>query len=558
MKNALFFILFILIVLKSTITIACSVFNITTDNNVLAGRNHDRYDETGTIKYLIELSPASEGKNGTFFCIVENMNNYAPAEGINDKGLFMGLASVPKTTIINDYSKTGVYDDYTARIILEKCSTVDEAIKELRKYNVYFNPSYPTHYMIADPTGRSVVIEYVNKEMRVIEKKGNSQYIANAYLSDVKLKDVPSWAADNRYSVLEYYLKDKNKLNIDDGFLLLSLVAQGKSTQTSTVYDLQKKEITIVWQKQYNKKIKFNLSEELKKGLRIKEISSLNINDRPEVFDPTITKVNNTISVTTKSELSIYENSWPAFSINYPADWIEKNPDSDMVFRIEAITGMPFLQIGVFANMNFPLIYSSRIYHKELVKRGSDIKLIYDNGILLKDGTPAQESEFSYISNTGKKLNLYFLTAKKENHWILILISNDKGKTGKQLKDIAYSFEMQGEDKPADLPDDIKKHISKIESDVMSHDINGLMQNFSDKFLNNGSSKPEFEAALKMMLQDIEFFRIVITKIKVLDNKVNVAGFMNVNNINKTFYSDTYIKENGQWKSCGNQKPKQI
>ncbi len=562
MKKVLFLIVFVFLVFKSAIAIACSVFNVTTDSTVLAGRNHDHYDESGTMKYLLEFSPASVGKNGAFFSVVEYMNNYSPAEGFNDKGLFMGAASVPRTTIINDNSKTGVYGDHIIRIILERCSNVDEAIIEMEKYYIQFEQisGYPAHYMITDPSGRSVIIEYVNKEMRVVEKKGNSQYMANAYLSEVKSDDTPSWSRDHRYNTLKSLLENNNKVSINDAFSILSKVAQGQySTQTSTIYDLKKKVITLVWQRKYGRKISFNLDNELRKGTQIKEIIYLKFEEDKAVSELGLAETNDSLPLIANSVPCLYENGWPAFSINYPAGWIDKTPqpNTGIVLWAETSSRMPFIQVRVLPNINLPLEYSSRIYLKKLTDIGNNIKLIYEKGIKLKDNTRAQEAEFAFLSNTGEKINAYFLTAKKEDTWICVIISSDRGKITKEQKNFAYSLNIKpGEDKPVDLPDDIKKFVNKIESDVLSHDIDVIMHNISDKFLNYGISKSEFESALKMMIQSIASFRIIITKIEILENRVNVAGFMKVNNIHKSFYSDTYIKENDQWKCHGNQKPK--
>jgi predicted choloylglycine hydrolase len=282
MKSILSIILFVLFIFKTTITIACSLFHVSTPDTVIAGRNHDWFDEGSSLKYLIEFYPSATGRNGTFFNVANLMTMHLAFEGINDKGLFMGLAAVPKTTITNDNSKMLINGCGIIRNILEKCSTVDEAVDEFKKYSVYVDQSspigFPNHYMLADSSGKSAVIELVNSEIRVMKKKGNFQCMTNAYLSEVKCDDVPFWAKDNRYNILISCLENNNKVNINDSLSILSKVAQTmpfSCTQTSIVYDLKNKIITIVWQRQYDKRIIINLEEELKKGEQVKEISSL-------------------------------------------------------------------------------------------------------------------------------------------------------------------------------------------------------------------------------------------------------------------------------------------
>lgn len=94
---------------------------------------------------------------------------YLPFDGMNEKGLTVALLAVPEVQIKNDSSKITLNTTTTIRLILDNASNVDEAIELLRKYNIYFSGDVYCHYLIADSTGKSVIIEYYDNEIQVIE-----------------------------------------------------------------------------------------------------------------------------------------------------------------------------------------------------------------------------------------------------------------------------------------------------------------------------------------------------------------------------------------------------
>jgi len=144
-----------------------------------------------------------------------------------------------------------------------------------------------------------------------------------------------------------------------------------------------------------------------------------------------------------KSETKLYVNDWPAFSLSYPAHWLKKTSDSKFVFRAEAPKGFPAFRIAIISNMDMPLKYSTSIYLPELSNMGKDINVFYDKKAKLKDGTPAQEVELEWVTNAGIKLNTLFLTAKKDDIWILVTVSDTKGRIEGDLRKIPYSLKIK-------------------------------------------------------------------------------------------------------------------
>lgn len=96
-----------------------------------------------------------------------------------------------------------------------------------------------------------------------------------------------------------------------------------------------------------------------------------------------------------RSVPGLYVNNSPAFSVSYPANWVEKAPDMPgCVFRVTSTEGFPALRIFVVQTMGAPLQYAAGIYLQELAKTSGDAKLLYDKQTQLADGSPAQEAAF--------------------------------------------------------------------------------------------------------------------------------------------------------------------
>ena len=114
----------------------------------------------------------------------ERLSVFLPLDGINEKGLSVGVLQIKAKTTKQNTGKKKILTTVAIRAILDKCATVDEAIELLSGYDMVDMLSDNYHFLISDATGKSVVIEYVNNEMRVIPaEKDNTIAVTNFYLS---------------------------------------------------------------------------------------------------------------------------------------------------------------------------------------------------------------------------------------------------------------------------------------------------------------------------------------------------------------------------------------
>lgn len=113
---------------------------------------------------------------------------YAPLDGMNERGLYVSILQLDKeTTNQTDPNKNDVTTTVAVRYLLDKAASVDEALDILRGFNMHnvFGTAY--HYAIADNSGKSVVVEYINNEMKVTDAK----VVTNHYLTDNEAKPLP-------------------------------------------------------------------------------------------------------------------------------------------------------------------------------------------------------------------------------------------------------------------------------------------------------------------------------------------------------------------------------
>lgn len=254
-----FIIVFALIIFwMSQQVLACTIFHVTNKNGeVLVGRNFDSETDGGRVWFIT----GSEENNG--MAIFEQLGINMPYEGINDKGLFIGVAAVPNTATPFSLFKPMRKSLEMVKIVLEQAGTVDEALKIFANYTVIFGTflGYPIiHYKIVDKNGNSAVVEYVEREIRII-KGINSQIITNHYLTSPKIGPV-SKTSFERYNAVKDNLK-KQDYSITDVQELLKIASQ-KTTIWSNVYNLNTQQIRLTYKNSITRD--FDLKSELYQG----------------------------------------------------------------------------------------------------------------------------------------------------------------------------------------------------------------------------------------------------------------------------------------------------
>ncbi len=108
---------------------------------------------------------------------------HLPFDGMNEQGLAVGMAAVPAGAAPLDPALPTVDDLELMRWMLDRASTVDEAVGVLRRANVAWGNGPPIHYLIADATGQAALVEYVQGEMVVLPNEEPWHLATNFFVS---------------------------------------------------------------------------------------------------------------------------------------------------------------------------------------------------------------------------------------------------------------------------------------------------------------------------------------------------------------------------------------
>jgi hypothetical protein len=104
---------------------------------------------------------------------------FLPFDGMNEKGVAIALLAVPEASPPNDEEKITLNTTTAIRLVLDKAASIDEAVALLRQYNIYFSGGINCHFLIADASGKSVLVEYYDGRLQTITTEENYQIASN-------------------------------------------------------------------------------------------------------------------------------------------------------------------------------------------------------------------------------------------------------------------------------------------------------------------------------------------------------------------------------------------
>lgn len=169
---------------------------------------------------------------------------FLPFDGMNEKGVCIAPLAVPEAQTIDDPDKITLNTTTAIRLVLDKAASVDEAVELLRKYNIYFSADAPCHFLIADATGKSVIVEYYDNGLQVVESDMDYQ-IASNFIAYHGLNIGEGYTEFDRYDTVEKVLQNNNTVTMEDCEKLLNTVGiydgETDKLQWSVVYNLTDK-----------------------------------------------------------------------------------------------------------------------------------------------------------------------------------------------------------------------------------------------------------------------------------------------------------------------------
>ncbi|MDE5714645.1 MAG: linear amide C-N hydrolase [Anaeroplasmataceae bacterium] len=273
--------------------IACSAFTAQLENgDRVFGRNYD-FDKTNTC--IVKTNPKHGFKSISTIDLqflgldvnkdVKGLMNritalaapFVPLDGINEKGvscaIFMSYQGGDKTIATNqDTEKPDITSTTMLRLILDYADSVEAAVELVNRYDLHDSAQTSYHYMVADSTGKSAILEWVNgtdktdndgKNRKLVvtyndddshigtrEAESDFQWITNFIIQPNYYETDDEKPGFDRYNIIYDGLKSTNGILKDEGTAMRILQSVGQRyykeghdgcTVHSVVYNLTKK-----------------------------------------------------------------------------------------------------------------------------------------------------------------------------------------------------------------------------------------------------------------------------------------------------------------------------
>lgn len=186
---------------------------------------------------------------------------YAPLDGMNEAGLAVSVNMIQDSAAIEQNTdKPDITTTTAIRLLLDQAGNVDEALELLGQYDLHGSMGMMVHFAIADSTGRSVAVEYVDNEMIVTE----TPVLTNFYLAEGEKQGIGTQQSHERYDILLNQLEETPQMGMEDVRDALDSVSKDnfgefESTEWSIVMNLSAGEARYYHRENYNQNYTFRL-----------------------------------------------------------------------------------------------------------------------------------------------------------------------------------------------------------------------------------------------------------------------------------------------------------
>ncbi len=254
---------------------ACTVFyGHNAKGEALLGRNFDWRHRSSLLLFtdppdgyasvsMVDLGYLGFEPGGVNLQSLSNLKSAPlwPFDGMNERGVAIGMMAVPDTQGLHDPAKPTVDSLAVIRLVLDYAGDLDEALNIMQGANIDFGSGPWLHYLVSDREG-SAVVEILADRINVIRNQQPWQAATNFVLSG--LSEPEADAACPRYQTASDYLEqNQGVLDSIEAMSLLEDVSQPE-TVWSVVYQLDTSEIQIALGRDYTDVHIFNLAHPLK------------------------------------------------------------------------------------------------------------------------------------------------------------------------------------------------------------------------------------------------------------------------------------------------------
>ena len=190
---------------------------------------------------------------------------YAPLDGMNEKGLAVSVNMIQDTASIDqDTGKPDLTTTTAIRLLLDQAADVEEALELLSQYDLHASMGMMVHFALADASGRSVAVEYVDQEMVVTE----TPVLTNFYLAEGEKQGIGTEQSHQRYEILTERLSQSDAMTMEEVRDALDRVSKDnfgdefESTEWSVVLNLAAGEARYYHRENYKRAYVFHIQKQ--------------------------------------------------------------------------------------------------------------------------------------------------------------------------------------------------------------------------------------------------------------------------------------------------------
>ena len=259
--------------------IGCSTLTVKTpEDGVMMARNFDYPYGTALIMHTIpdEGYESITTFSTDFFGFGENYkpegfkNQYMALtglflalDGLNEKGFAIAILDAGDKVVTRQNTRKPDLTTTTAvQYLLKNAANIDEALALLKASDMNSDPGSAYHFSMADATGRSVAVEYVDNQMVVTE----SPFVTNHYLCEWKFQTGLHESDHRHEKLMEQYDAAGGVMNADQLTETIASVTQLPEkgaivggTLWTMVMDLTHPSVTYYSLRHFNKPFHFEL-----------------------------------------------------------------------------------------------------------------------------------------------------------------------------------------------------------------------------------------------------------------------------------------------------------
>lgn len=184
---------------------------------------------------------------------------YYLQDGMNRHGVAVADMSVDNVKPSYETGRPDILHATAMRLILDYAKTTDEALAILGQYNIHFG-EVTGHMMIADATGKSAVVEFIDGKMEITTTKESWQVCTNHQICGTSEEDNDK-SCDRYLTASDELAKLSASAGTDDVMRIMESVSKENWTMWTSVYDLSSGKFRVTYRRHFDNQYVDSLSD---------------------------------------------------------------------------------------------------------------------------------------------------------------------------------------------------------------------------------------------------------------------------------------------------------